>query len=98
MQMIAVRGVIVGRESDREQFARAAPHLAQERRALGIAIPVFLHRDPRRILQAEARYVDCLGGCVLAPAFAAVADDVAAAIAPEMLDRADALAEMPERR
>ena len=95
--MVAVGFVVIGRQHRCEQVARPVPYLAQESGARTAAAPVGGDADARAVLEPEGGHIDCIGAGMLAPRALVAAVDAAARIAPEMLDRGDAAAEVAER-
>jgi hypothetical protein len=95
--MVAVGGIVVGREHRREHVACAVAHLAEEGGAWALVVPVADQGDAAAVLQPEAGDVDRIGGGMLAPRALAAPIDAAAIVASEMLDFGDAAPEMLER-
>lgn len=96
MKMIGVGGVVAGAKSHPEKMTGFGMDAVQERGLGCRAVPVFFNGNGSAIVECQTGDVDGVGGCVLAaevlPEF--VANDVAAGIRAEVLDRADPLAEV----
>src|SRR3954452_20395751 len=99
MEVVVVRGVVLGAEDDAPDRARAVVHRAQEAAARvgGAARPVAGDAHGPAVGEDEAGDVDRVRARVLAAPLdalgAAAAADVAAGVAAEVLDGGDALAE-----
>src|SRR5690606_41444573 len=96
MEVIMVSGVVFRAQGYPEGLAGGRLDLAQEARAVVVALPVTGHRDARAIGQAKASQVQRIGRGVLAATIAA--RDISAGEAAEMDDLHHRLAEHRLRR
>ncbi len=93
MEVIAMRGVIVGTEHRVEEAAGALASLAQERRIATLLRPGG--KNPKAAtVDHEPRDIQRIGGCMMTHARVRPPVDAAAGIASEMLYPADGDAEM----
>ncbi len=95
MQMIGMRGVIIGRKHGREKVACAAADFAQEGGILTCVRPVAKHADAPAAGKAKAGDVERIGGSMLAERALGTPVEATTRIASEMIDARDSLAEVP---
>src|SRR4051812_38022264 len=95
MGMVVMGLVVAGPAGDAEVMARTVVHGVQEVSLIAAGLPVPGHADAPAVGQVETADVDGVGCGVLTAAVLpiGIADDVAACIAAETLDRHDGLLE-----
>ena len=94
MQVIEMRGVVIGTQNTVEKPARAVTHLVHELRFSARALPVAGNAQSPAIGQHESGHIPCLGGCVPAAGGIRATVYIPARVAAEMFDAGNRLAEV----
>jgi hypothetical protein len=67
MEVVAVRGVVIGREDGGEDSTGTAAHAVEEAGPIVVALPIVAHLDPPAVGKHEGGDVDRIAGGVFAP-------------------------------
>ena len=86
MEVIGVRGIVVGRKHGSERPAGLVARAAQEGGFRARPCPASRDADAPAVVEDEGRDVDRVAGSVLAPASFPLAVESAAAVGTEVLD------------